>query len=88
MTFGDQRIIVSAMRTTVTLDQDVFEAAQALAASSGKKLSQVISHLARRGLRSEKGAAKKSGLPVFRVSANAPVIPTTRARDLLAEDQT
>ena len=74
------------MRTTITLDNDVFEAAQALAACSGKKLGQVISQLARRGLRAESAGVPKSGLPVFRVSPRAPVIPTTRARDLLAED--
>jgi len=75
------------MRTTITLDKDIFESAQALAASSGKKLGQVISQLARRGLRAEQAPAKKRGLRVFRVSPNAEVIPTTRARDLLAEDR-
>ncbi len=76
------------MRTTLTLDDDVFEAAQALAHSSGKKMGQVVSHLARRGLRVEASAAGKNGLPVFPVSRNARVIPTQRARDLLAEDAT
>ncbi|MFN2475694.1 MAG: hypothetical protein ABR526_05050 [Chthoniobacterales bacterium] len=74
------------MRTTLTVDDDVFEAAQALAESSGNKLGKVISHLARRGLRGESNAAKKNGLPVFRVSADAKVIPSQRARDLLASD--
>ena len=74
------------MRTTLTLDEDIFQAAQALAASSGKKLGQVVSHLARRGLRADPSDASKNGLPVFRVSRNAKIIPTQRARDLLAED--
>ncbi len=76
------------MRTTLSLDDDVFEAAQALADSSGKKIGQIISHLARRGLRADARAATKNGLPVFRVSPDAKVIPTQRARDLLAEDAT
>ena len=38
------------VRTTVTLDDDVFTAAQTLARSSGKTLGQVLSDLARRGL--------------------------------------
>jgi hypothetical protein len=76
------------MRTTVTLDDDVFEAAQALAASSGKKLGGVLSQLARRGLRSEGTAGRKNGLPVFQVAADAPVIPTSRAQKLLADDAT
>lgn len=76
------------MRTTLTLEKDVFEAAKALAASSGKKLGEVVSQLARRGLRAEGKARSKNGLPVFRVSADAAVIPTQRARDLLADDAT
>lgn len=76
------------MRTTVTVDDDVFEAAQALAISSGKKLGQVISQLARRGLRNEVKTGRKNGLPVFKVAADAPVIPSSRAQKLLSEDAT
>ena len=70
----------------MTVDDDVFEAAQALAHSSGKKLGQVLSQLARRGLRAQLKTGRKSGLPVFRVAADAPVIPSNRAQKLLAED--
>lgn len=76
------------MRTTLTLDDDVFQAAQALAQSSGKKIGQVVSNLARRGLRGDRRGSNKNGLPVFSVSADAKVIPTLRARDLLADDRT
>jgi hypothetical protein len=76
------------MRTTVTLDDDVFEAAQSLAASSGKKLGAVLSQLARRGLRSQPAAARKNGLPVFPVAPDAPVIPSDRAAKLLSDDLT
>jgi hypothetical protein len=74
------------MRTTVTLDSDVFEAAQALARSSGKTLGQVLSQLARRGLRSGAKPATRGGLPVFSVAPDAPIIPSERASELLAED--
>ena len=76
------------MRTTITLDKDIFEAARALAASSGKKLGEVVSQLARRGLRVQAESATKNKLPVFRVPADAPVIPSNRASELLADDQT
>jgi hypothetical protein len=76
------------MRTTITLDPDVFEAAQAMAQASGKRLGEVVSQLARRGLRTPPDSANHAGLPVFKVSATAPVIPGNRARDLLAEDAT
>lgn len=75
------------MRTTVTIDNDVFEAARALAASSGKKLGEVLSHLARRGLKASPEVAKKNHLPVFRVPAGAPVIPSDRVREILAEEK-
>ena len=64
------------------------EAAQAQAQASGKKLGKVISQLARRGLRVSAHRAKKSGLPTFSVPADAEVIPSSRATELLAEDLT
>ena len=68
------------------MDNDIFEAAQAQARASGKKLGEVISQLARRGLRASADTANKNGLPVFKVSGNAPVIPSSRAKELLDED--
>jgi hypothetical protein len=76
------------MRTTLTLDPDVFEAAQAMAQASGKRLGEVVSQLARRGLRAPTDSGSRAGLPMFKVSADATVIPSNRARDLLAEDAT
>lgn len=75
------------MRTTVTIDNDVFEAARSLAASSGKKLGEVLSLLARRGLTAEPNIAKKNRIPVFEVPPGAPVIPSDRAREILARDE-
>jgi hypothetical protein len=74
------------MRTTLTLDRDVFEAAQALARASGRRLGEVVSELMRRGLRARQGPAVRHGLPVFPVAPDAPVIPSDRARELLAEE--
>lgn len=74
------------MRTTVTLDADVFEAARAQAQASGKTLGEVLSQLARRGLRAPARSAAKSGLPVFSIQPNAEIIPSSRAKELLSED--
>ena len=74
------------MRTTITLENDVFEAAKSLAASSGQNLGKIISQLARRGLRSPAAVAKKNGFPVFEVSSETPIIPSDRASKLLADD--
>ncbi len=74
------------MRTTLTLDRDVFEAAQTLARASGRRLGEIVSELMRRGLRAQQVPAARNGLPVFPVPPDAPVIPSDRARDLLAEE--
>jgi hypothetical protein len=75
-----------SMRTTITMDDDVFEAAQAQARASGKNLGVVISQLARRGLRASADTASKNGLPVFKVQANAAVISSNRVKELLDEE--
>jgi hypothetical protein len=74
------------MRTTLTLDNDVFDAAQALARSSGKRLGQVVSELLRRSLHAPPGVATRNGLPIFAVGVGAPIIPANRARALLDEE--
>jgi hypothetical protein len=72
----------------VTLDDDVFQVVQAQAQASGKKLGKVLSHLVRKGLRASPPMRKKRGLPVFKVSSSAKIIPSNRAGQLLAEDLT
>jgi hypothetical protein len=69
------------MRTTVTLRDDVYEAARHLASVSGGRLGKVLSDLARGSLKSERPQSqRKSGrFPVFDVPPNAPVIPTSSA---------
>jgi hypothetical protein len=74
------------VRTTLTLDHDVFEAAQALARASGKRLGQVVSELARRGLRAGSPTATPGRLPVFVVPPDAPIIPSDRASEMLASE--
>ena len=74
------------MRTTISIDDDVFEAAQSLTRSTGKNLGQVISLLIRQALQAEAARARKNGLPVFAVGADAPIIPGDRAQKILAED--
>ncbi|HEY3600861.1 MAG TPA: ribbon-helix-helix protein, CopG family [Chthoniobacterales bacterium] len=75
------------MRTTLSLDDDVFEAVQSLARSTGKNLGQVVSRLIRQALQRRAAATRKNGLPVFQVDADAPIIPGDRAQKLLAEDR-
>lgn len=62
------------MRTTLTIDDDVLQAARTLAAQQGQSIGAVISDLARRGLRREPQIQyEDKGLPVFEVKEDAPI---------------
>jgi hypothetical protein len=75
------------MRTTLTVDDDVLEAAQTLAKTTGKALGAVISDLARRSLTTKSARPKRRNkLPMFPVSQNAEIIPGNRAAVILAEE--
>ena len=75
------------MRTTLSIDPDVFAAAKAIAESSGKSIGRVLSELARRGLRPRRAPTSKTrGLPTFEVSSDAPMIPANRAAELIADE--
>jgi hypothetical protein len=76
------------MRTTVTLDDDVYEAAQAYAQATGKRLGRVLSEMARQALqpsasRSPKGTSR---FPAFEVPADARLITAARVQKVLDED--
>lgn len=73
------------MRTTVTLEDDVYEAAMTLVKTTQRTLGQVLSDLARRGLKPVR--ASKGKLPGFAVAPNAPIIPGDRASKLLADEE-
>jgi hypothetical protein len=76
------------MRTTVTLDVDVYEAAQHLSRTTGKRLGKVLSELARRGLAQPAAPPRKGRrrFPVFEVPVNAPVIAATRVQETIDEE--
>lgn len=71
------------MRTTLQIDDDVYEAARSLARSEGTTLGETISRLARLGLAPRSHARRKGGFPVFAVSAGAkPLTPDMVRRAL------
>ena len=62
------------MRTTLTIDDDILAAAKTLAAERKKSLGEVVSELARRGLRpAPQTRYEDGGLPIFEVREDAPV---------------
>lgn len=77
------------MRTTVTLDNDVYDAAAHLSRVSGERLGKVLSNLARRGLQPASASRKKGKrrrFPTFEVPATAPVIPASRVQKVIDEE--
>ncbi len=78
------------MRTTVTLDDDVYEAAMHLSRVSGEGLGKTLSVLARRGLQPTESVSKGKGrrFPTFDVPAGAGVIPASRIQRVIDEEGT
>lgn len=76
------------MRTTVTLDDDVYEAALHLSRVSGEGLGKTLSALARRGLTpAEPVSKRKSGrFPTFDVPPGARIIPASRIQRVIDEE--
>lgn len=76
------------MRTTITLDRDVYEAALHLSQSSGERLGKVVSELVRRAL-TESGptpVSAKKRFPTFDVPPDAPIIPASRVQKVIDEE--
>lgn len=74
------------MRTTITLDDDVFMAAKHIAETKTISMGAVISDLVKKGLQSNLGKVdKKHGFPVFKVPADAQ--PITLEHVKMLEDE-
>jgi hypothetical protein len=74
------------MRTTLNLDDDVYEAVASLSHSSGQSLGKVLSQIARRGLKPRPVRKRRGGLPTFEVSKDAPMIPGMLAYKIIADE--
>ncbi len=77
------------MRTTLTLDDDVYQAALSHARATGQRLGRVLSDMARQALQPERarGSREASGrFATFDVPPNADVIPASRVQRALDDD--
>lgn len=61
------------MRTTLSIDDDILAAARALAEAGGRSLGEVISDLARKGLRPAPPApaSHRNGIPLMPIRAGS-----------------
>jgi hypothetical protein len=77
------------MRTTVTIDDDVYEAALAHARATGQRLGRVLSDMARHALqpppRPER-PGKRRRFAAFDVSEGAPLIMAARVQKVLDDE--
>lgn len=76
------------MRTTLNIENDVYQGVQAIAQSSGQSVGEVVSRLLRKAMSApaQPYATQEDGCPVFPVKEGAPIIAVTRASELLDED--
>lgn len=59
------------MRTTLAIDDDVLEAAKAIAGQSHRSIGEVISDLARRALKRPEQGKVRNGIPLLPVREGA-----------------
>jgi len=73
------------MRTTLDLDEDVYEVASARARLQRVSLGKAVSDMARRSLGAVRLEEDKRGFPVLRAPAGSPPITSERVRQLMDE---
>ena len=74
------------MRTTLTLDDDVLDAARRISEARGVSIGTVVSALARRGLAPEAPSAVRNGIQLFPVRKDAGVVTPELIKELLEEN--
>jgi hypothetical protein len=74
-----------AMRTTLHLDDDVYEAVRSLAAIERSSVGKILSRLARRALNPARPATSSKGFPIFDVPRDARPLTPDMVRDALDE---
>ena len=73
------------MRTTLTLDPDIYRAARSIARERGESMGKVLSALARVALQPREHTARADGFPIFDVSPDAPPLTSEMVRDALED---
>lgn len=75
-----------SVRTTLQIDDDVYEAARSLAAAEDVTIGEIVSRLARRGLAPRVTAGERNGFPVVEVSADERPITPDLVKKALEDD--
>jgi len=70
------------MRTTLNLDDDVFQRVWSYADSRSMPLGKAVSELVRRGLTAARPTRTVNGIRVFELPEDSPKVSTRKVRDL------
>ena len=73
------------MRTTLTLDPDIYQAARSIARERGESMGKVLSALARAALRPREHTARADGFPIFDIPPDTPPLTSEMVRDALED---
>jgi hypothetical protein len=73
------------MRTTITIEDDAFETANAYARARALKLGQAVSELIRLANRRQMAMRQVDGIWVFDLPADTPPVTERQVRELLDE---
>jgi hypothetical protein len=74
--------MVDAMRTTLSIDDDILDAAKAIAARKSSTVGQVISELARASLRPPASGARRNGVPLLPLRNGGQIVTPAIVREL------
>lgn len=75
------------MRTTLSIDSDVLEAARAIAEARGSSIGTVISELARRALAPDTERRSRNGFPLIPTRPGAAPVTAELIQELLEESE-
>jgi len=75
------------MRTTLSLDDDVFQLIRRYANSRSLGLGKAVSELVRRGLTAARPTRTENGLQVFDLPPDSPPVTRKKLEQLEAEDE-
>ena len=73
------------MRTTIALDDDLFDLVRRQAKLRGLSVGKTVSDLVRRGLAAPTPSQNKGGLVVFQLPADSPTVTTEDVRRIEAD---
>lgn len=78
--------MMQSMRTTLQIDDDVYQAAKDIAEAEQKSVGEVLSSLARRALAPRNYGTDEEGIPAFVVSENVAPMTLQMVRKALEDE--